>query len=610
MIAQRFGVNWLLRPTKWSILNQFQSVQLCRRGYPTISRLEQKQIISQAITDSHQQVIKEEEGGKDDEGIEGIEGLDALEKQYLQQSLTEFDHSNDEDAQEGAEQVIHMEDLTEGEAYRLRKGKQNFADIGIDPRFSGRLPKMGVMYPSPVQAEVIPAILKGESMAIQSYTGSGKTLAYLLPVMTKVMKKVEAAIERSEAAKKIDPELGEIQAVIVSPSRELSMQIHQLAKSLLPNLAQTAVQQLIGGANFKRQTVNMKKNRPMMIVGTPGRVVEHSRFGTLKTHNCPILVLDEADQMFLNPNFRDCVLRIMEHVGKKVEKRQIILVSATMTKKFVTKMEEYVPGIKPFFVKPPEEADKKSKGPAATFLPPNLVHASVMCSKTHLVDGIRRVIHAIGAQKALVFMNYTRRLKDTLFKLLTRGMPVAILHGEQSKSTRQKVMDEFRRGEYRALIVSDVLARGMDIPDCDLVINMELPSDATHYAHRAGRTGRMGRRGIVVSMCGPKEAFIVRNISDKLKIDIKIALVQQGRFLLKEDGTQVKAEGSKYAKASKWDEGENRLFQEIGNLGDEDGDLGEDVDGESKLGEDDEELDGEEDVEFDDNELERDMGIL
>ena len=166
-------------------------------------------------------------------------------------------------------------------------------------------------------------------------------------------------------------------------------------------------------------------------------------------------------------------------------------------------------------------ADGDTAEPTATeALPPNLRHFSVAADGRHKVDRLRKAIHATGAERALVFLNFGHRLKDTRDKLATRGMRCGVLHGGMNKHERSAELAAFRRGDFRALLVSDLAARGIDVPEVDAVFNLELPTDQTHYVHRAGRTGRMGAEGFVLSIAEPKEKFVLNRIGRQLGVDI------------------------------------------------------------------------------------------
>lgn len=437
---------------------------------------------------------------------------------------------------------------------------------GVDSRLEGGMAdELRISEPTAVQQVAIPHVIAGRNVAIQCYTGSGKTLAYLLPALTIAMQKSDE--EWSRVTRKTRGEAGKVHCVIVAPSRELAMQIVRVAHAVLPPQASRSVQQCIGGANIHRQREALKLNKPMMVVGTPGRLAELSKDGTLQTHNCGLLIMDEIDQL-LAPQFREDMVRITEHTGKKCTARQTVIVSATMTARVLAMSNPWCPNPEKIFidatgnpVEPPKDEDVvapsvlaetarvqgefPSRGwgdPDEVFpegipittssaggfggrastpsMAPSLTHLYISSPPQHKVDALRRSLHATGAQRALVFMNFQHRLKDTAAKLKTKKISAASLHGEMTKTQRQNALDSFRKGKVRVLLVSDVAARGLDIPECDAVVNLELPSDPAHYAHRAGRTGRAGREGVVISLVSEREKFVVEKFGSKLGIDI------------------------------------------------------------------------------------------
>lgn len=417
------------------------------------------------------------------------------------------------------------------------------------------------------------------------------------------------AVQRAEAewaavSRKTAGQAGTVQAVVVAPSRELAMQIVRVAQALLPPSAHKAVQQCIGGANMTRQREALKLNKPILVVGTPGRLAELSRDGSLQTHRCPILVMDEADQL-LAPQFREEMARVTEHCGRRVEGgRQTVLVSATLTPRVLALCEPWCPQPRQVYIGAIQKAEQPlsspegdgdrgdetvstsgaessnamavmgasqtSRGPewgwgpprATRYLPelvagtgsaggygnqdvapavaPGLTHLVVSSPPQHRVDTLRRAIHAVDAQRALVFMNFQHRLKDAEAKLAARRMSVGTLHGDMSKQERQTTLAAFRSGKFRALLVSDVMARGLDVPECDVVFNLELPTDAAHYAHRAGRTGRAGRSGTVVTVAAPDELFVVERLGKRLGIEIAAMDVSHGEFVEKEQSQNEK----------------------------------------------------------------------
>jgi superfamily II DNA/RNA helicase len=179
------------------------------------------------------------------------------------------------------------------------------------------------------------------------------------------------------------------------------------------------------------------------------------------------------------------------------------------------------------------------EGASFASLAPQIVHCHVVEVKRHHVDALRRLVHALDAKHVLVFMNHQDRLKDAVYKLASKGMTAAALHGELGKQQRQSVLQQFRNGKTRVLLVSDVVSRGLDVESCDAVVNLELPSNAAHYAHRAGRTGRMGRPGVVCTIVERQHSFVIDKMSKALQVDIPQCKSVGGRATIIRDGKVV-----------------------------------------------------------------------
>uniref|UniRef100_A0A0E0CNW0 RNA helicase n=1 Tax=Oryza meridionalis TaxID=40149 RepID=A0A0E0CNW0_9ORYZ len=430
---------------------------------------------------------------------------------------------------------------------------KSFEELGLPPLLIDRLNKEGLTAPTEVQSAAIPIISRKHDAVIQSYTGSGKTLAYLLSILSEI------------GPLKRPTEQDSVEAVIVAPSRELGMQIVREVKKILGPSDKRLVQQLVGGANRSRQEEALKKNKPIIVVGTPGRISEISAAGKLHTHSCRFLVLDEVDQL-LSFNYREDMHRILEHVGRKsgtssrdilgpLARRsecQTILVSATIPFSVIRAARSW--GHDPVLVRamsvvPLEsitvprpmlsQTDANSNSPsnsvnqaAVDSLPPSLEHYYCTSKAQHKVDTLRRCIHALEAQTVIAFMNNTKPLKDVVFKLEARGMKATELHGDLGKLARSTVLKKFKDGEFRVLVTNELSARGLDVPECDLVINLDLPTDSTHYAHRAGRTGRLGQKGTVVTICEETETFVVRKMRKQLAVPIKPCEFTEGKLLV------------------------------------------------------------------------------
>jgi len=435
---------------------------------------------------------------------------------------------------------------------------KSFEELGLPPLLVDRLNKEGLAAPTEVQSAAIPIIAQKHDVVIQSYTGSGKTLAYLLPILSEI-----GPLKRPMGQDNSEKRSG-IEAVIVAPSRELGMQIVREVEKILGPNDKRLVQQLVGGANRSRQEEALKKNKPIIVVGTPGRISEISAAGKLHTHSCRFLVLDEVDQL-LSFNYREDMHRILEHVGRKSgstsrdilgplarrSERQTILVSATIPFSVIRAARSW--GHDPVLIRAKSvvpldsiavprpslsQTDANSSSPsnsvnqaAVGSLPPSLEHYCTAKAQ-HKVDTLRRCIHALEAQTVIAFMNNTKPLKDVVFKLEARGIKSTELHGDLGKLARSTVLKKFKDGEYRVLVTNELSARGLDVPECDLVVNLDLPTDSTHYAHRAGRTGRLGRKGIVVTICEENEAFVVRKMRKQLAVPIKPCEFTEGELVV------------------------------------------------------------------------------
>ncbi|KAK7401580.1 hypothetical protein VNO78_13177 [Psophocarpus tetragonolobus] len=441
---------------------------------------------------------------------------------------------------------------------------KSFSELGLPHVLIERLEKEGFTVPTEVQSAAVPTVLNNRDVIIQSYTGSGKTLAYLLPILSVVGplrgKIPEGGGHGNESEKKLG-----VEAVIIAPSRELGMQIVREFEKVLGMDNKRVVQQLVGGANRTRQEEALKKNKPAIVVGTPGRIAELSASGKLRTHGCRYLVLDEVDEL-LSFNFREDMHRILEHVGRRSgadlnsnsrkAERQLIMVSATVPFSVVRAARSW--GCDPLLVQakkvvtletvsPSEPVSLSRSTPSSAMpsqavvesLPPALKHYYCVTRLQHKVDMLRKCIHALDAKFVIAFMNHTKQLKDVVFKLEARGMKAVELHGDLGKLARSTTLKKFKNGEVRVLVTNELSARGLDIAECDLVVNLDLPTDSIHYAHRAGRTGRLGRNGTVLTICEESEVFVVKKMQKQLGIPIASCDFTEGKLLVTEEEKTV-----------------------------------------------------------------------
>ncbi|BAL82116.1 putative DEAD-box ATP-dependent RNA helicase CshA [Selenomonas ruminantium subsp. lactilytica TAM6421] len=363
----------------------------------------------------------------------------------------------------------------------------NFIETGISEALTAVLKKQGIESPMQVQAEVIPKVLGGGNLVAQAPTGTGKTLAYLLP-----------------ALQKIDAASRDVQVVILAPTYELAMQITNVARDLAQgaNLG-IKVQGLIGGANIARQ-MDKLKDKPQLIVGSAGRIIELAQKNKLKLQHVKMLVLDEFDRLFDDQNMGNTadVVRLLP------EDRQVIMVSATAPKKALERAD---------FLQHPEII-KVEADPASQNQRENLYRMTPFRSK---VETVRHLARRLAVKRGLVFINKVFDAERILAQLRYEGFMVGTLLGHNNKQARQKAIADFKAGRIKLLLSTDLAARGLDIPEVDYVFNLDLPESAEVYLHRAGRTARAGAKGTVITLADNKEAYKLEQLERKLGIDFK-----------------------------------------------------------------------------------------
>lgn len=356
----------------------------------------------------------------------------------------------------------------------------NIADFLLEP-----VKNMDITTPTQVQQEAIPLILKGEDVIIQSPTGTGKTLAYLLPIFSKLQ-----AQEKN------------IQALILAPTRELAVQITNLAKSLGTGQNITSLT-LLGGANIKRQLESLKV-KPQVVVGTPGRILEIIKLRKINTQTIRFLVVDEADKMWAEGFKSD-----IEAIAKSTLKdRQTVLVSATISPELVASAITFMN--RPATINLSQESQ----------LTKNVKHLFFSTTEKNKAELLKRLLVHYKPKKAIVFINsnkgvipFTKRFTDFGFKTIG-------LHSQLNPQDRKNVLQSFRAGKSQVLVTTDLFSRGMDIPGVEIVFNFDLPQDPLHYIHRVGRTGRGTNKGIGISFVTPEQKFIISKYEDHLDTDI------------------------------------------------------------------------------------------
>jgi ATP-dependent RNA helicase DeaD len=345
-----------------------------------------------------------------------------------------------------------------------------FAHFDLHPTLHRALQAQGLQSPTPIQASAIPVLLDGQDVIGQARTGSGKTLAFLLPL-----------VERAE------PGIRAVQALVLVPTRELAIQVGAVLGPLAATrrLRHTL---LYGGRSLGPEQRAL--HTAQIVVGTPGRTLDHLRQGNLSLDSVSMLVLDEADEM-LDRGFAPDVERILAYAP---ETRQTALFSATLP--------AWVAGIAARHVQNAVTIEVDAETPA----PPEIEHVVYDVDAGGKLDALRALLDRRADEAVIVFGRTKHGVKKLAQRLEALGYPAAALQGNLSQNARERVMAGFRSGSVPILLATNVAARGLDVPEVGQVINYELPESAEWFTHRVGRTGRMGRAGRAITLLAPEEA--------------------------------------------------------------------------------------------------------
>lgn len=362
-----------------------------------------------------------------------------------------------------------------------------FRDLGVSEALIEVLADKNIKAPTPIQQQAIPKILVGTDILGVAPTGTGKTLAYLLPILMQ-----------------LDKERREAQAVVLAPTYELAMQITTEAR----DLSQKAdlgirVQGLIGGANIARQ-IDKLKEKPQLVVGSAGRILELARKGKLKLTGVRFLVLDEFDRLLDDQND----MMTADVVKLLPQDRQALMFSATDPKKARERAS---------FLGHPEriEIEQSAEEIAACH------HYFVTVPFREKIERVRKLTRSLPIERGLVFINRTFAAEQTLAKLRYEGIRAESLLGKDAKQSRQSAIAAIKGGRAQLLLSTDLAARGLDIPAVDYVINLDFPESAQVYQHRAGRTARAGHQGAVITLIDFKEAVKLEQLGKKLGIEFE-----------------------------------------------------------------------------------------
>src|SRR6201996_2505138 len=354
----------------------------------------------------------------------------------------------------------------------------SFRDLALSEPVLRALTDVGYESPSPIQAATIPVLLSGKDMLGQAQTGTGKTAAFALPALTR-----------------IDLSKHEPQVLVLVPTRELALQVAAAFLKYAAHLKGFHVLPIYGGQSYQPQ-LNALRRGVHVVVGTPGRVIDHMNRGTLKLSGLTMLVLDEADEM-LRMGFIDAVESILEQTPPQ---RQVALFSATIPAP--------IRRIAAKHLRAPVEVTIKSKTSTAT----NIRQRYWMVSGVHKLDALTRILEAEPFDGMLVFTRTKQSTVELAEKLEARGFAAAPLNGDIAQALRERTVARLKAGQIDILVATDVAARGLDVERIGHVVNYDVPYDTESYVHRIGRTGRAGRKGEAILFIAPRERNMLRAI--------------------------------------------------------------------------------------------------
>ena len=402
-----------------------------------------------------------------------------LEKEILTQERYDRLYSEQVIVRQG-EESRQNEQEWESKMQKEQQGekKMRYEDAQIDGRILRAVKELGYEEMTPIQEQAIPLFMTGQDIIGQAQTGTGKTAAFGIPIL-----------------QKIDPNNRNLQAVILCPTRELAMQAAEELRKFSKYMHGIKVLPIYGGQDIVRQ-IKCLKGGAQIIVGTPGRVMDHMRRHTLKMEDVHTVVLDEADEM-LNMGFREDIETILKQMP---EERQTGLFSATMPGPILELTKTYQKNA--VYVKmTPEEVTI-----------PLIRQAYYQVRRQDKEEVLCRLIDYYDPKRALIFCNTKRMVDELTEHLKERGYGVEGLHGDLSQHQRDTVMNLFRSGRAGILIATDVAARGIDVSDVEAVYNYDVPEDIEYYVHRIGRTGRAGKTGRSFTLVSGREAYKIRDI--------------------------------------------------------------------------------------------------
>ena len=353
-----------------------------------------------------------------------------------------------------------------------------FNELGLSPALLNAISKMGFEEATPIQTETIPVALEGRDVIGQAQTGTGKTAAFGIPMLEKIAVDVRA-----------------IQAIIIAPTRELAIQVSEELYRIGGTFKGVKILPIYGGQDINRQ-IRSLKNRPQVIVATPGRLLDHMNRKNIRLNNVQTVILDEADEM-LNMGFIDDIKAILSEVP---EEHQTLLFSATMPPQIRAMADQFMTN--------PVHVKVKAKEMTV----PQIQQYYIETQERRKFDILTRLLDIESPELAIIFGRTKRRVDELTEALNLRGYTAEGIHGDLSQAKRMSVLRKFKEGTIEILVATDVAARGLDISGVTHVFNFDIPQDPESYVHRIGRTGRAGKEGWAVAFITPREMAQLKNI--------------------------------------------------------------------------------------------------
>lgn len=374
----------------------------------------------------------------------------------------------------------------------------SFHELQLNSDLIEGLKKEGINEPTDIQIKTIPLALENKDIIGQSETGSGKTLAYLLPIF-----------------QKINSDKKEMQAIILAPTHELVMQIDKQIKLLSQNSGVPVTSAtIIGEVNIKRQIEKLKE-KPHIIVGSTGRILQLIKMKKLSAHTIKTIVIDEGDRLLDKNNLTG----VKDVIKTTMRDRQLMVFSATINEKTLNTANGLMKETEIIKIE-----DKKQVNP-------DITHYYITTEQRDKIEILRKLVAALKPEKAIVFINKSDEIEITTSKLQYHHIKAYGIYGSASKEERKRALDEFRSGKTQLLIASDIAARGLDVKDVTHIFNLDLPEDSREYLHRVGRTGRAGNLGTAISIVTKEEISLIQKYEKDFNIKIEAKAVYKSTIV-------------------------------------------------------------------------------